>query len=505
MQQSILFKIINTRLFFLAISVFLIFLSVLGGPGVKIFALLSSFNFHEIITLYNNSDSFFRMPDTRNRILVFILSIIFLIISSLNSSTHNESNKNMQYIFVFFSSIFFLSLLITDNLYNISALFLILISIYYYIYKASNTFETIEIYFISGYLLFSIFPFLHSFFITSSIAEVDNYTRFLLAIPLYLMIRDLSFNKEQFLYLINVSAIILLPITLYFSVIESGRVRLFTSSATIVSNIAITLFLFSMLSIYFFKKYNLKYQFMPYIASISALYCWGLSGSRFTLIIPIVILLFVILNNKFRKYISPILNIRNLIFIFILFITIFSSISFDRFGNLNVSSFSDYDKPEANYWMKKDSIVPRLLIWDGSINLIQENTLLGVGLDNFNKELHSQIIDNKIQPIRKDLKNPTAGLNHAHSQYLDIFVKLGFFGFLILLYFIFVNFYFFSKLRNITNDEMYPVFGQLFIFIHSLIMISHVILSHHQSTIFMIFSLMFFGGLSMADKKRGDH
>ncbi len=505
MQQSILFKIINTRLFFLAISVFLIFLSVLGGPGVKIFALLSSFNFHEIITLYNNSDSFFRMPDTRNRILVFILSIIFLIISSLNSSTHNESNKNMQYIFVFFSSIFFLSLLITDNLYNISALFLILISIYYYIYKASNTFETIEIYFISGYLLFSIFPFLHSFYITSSIAEVDNYTRFLLAIPLYLMIRDLSFNKEQFLYLINVSAIILLPITLYFSVIESGRVRLFTSSATIVSNIAITLFLFSMLSIYFFKKYNLKYQFMPYIASISALYCWGLSGSRFTLIIPIVILLFAILNNKFRKYISPILNIRNLIFIFILFITIFSSISFDRFGNLNVSSFSDYDKPEANYWMKKDSIVPRLLIWDGSINLIQENTLLGIGLDNFNKELHSQIIDNKIQPIRKDLKNPTAGLNHAHSQYLDIFVKLGFFGFLILLYFIFVNFYFFSKLRNITNDEMYPVFGQLFIFIHSLIMISHVILSHHQSTIFMIFSLMFFGGLSMADKKRGDH
>ena len=79
--------------------------------------------------------------------------------------------------------------------------------------EAGNTFENMEIYFISSYLLFSIFPFLHSFFITSSIAEVDNYTRFLLAIPLYLMIRDLSFNKEQFLYLINVSAIILLPIT----------------------------------------------------------------------------------------------------------------------------------------------------------------------------------------------------------------------------------------------------------------------------------------------------
>ena len=505
MRQSLLFKIFNTRLFFLTISIFLIFLSVLGGPDVKIFALLSSFNFHEIITLFNKSDSFFRMPDTNFRILVFIISIIILIISSLNSSSFYESNKYIQYFFVFFSSIFFLSLLITDNLYNISALFLILISIYYYIYKASNTFENIEIYFISSYLLFSILPFLHSFFITSSIVEVDNYTRFLLAIPLYLMIRDLSFNKEQFLYLINVSAIILLPITIYFSMIDSGRVRLFTSSATIVSNIAITLFLFSILSIYFFKKYDLKYQFIPYIGSISALYCWGQSGSRFTLIIPIVVLLFSILHSRFRKFILPILNIRNIIFIFILFITIFSSISFDRFGNLNLSSFSTYDKSESNYWMKKDSVVPRLLIWDGSINLIQENPVLGIGLDNFNKELHRQILNNKIQPIRKDLKNPTAGLNHAHSQYLDIFVKLGFFGFLMLLYFIFINFYFFSKLRNLVNDEMYPVFGQLFIFIHSLIMINHVILSHHQSTIFMIFSLMFFGGLSMADKKRGTY
>jgi len=39
-------------------------------------------------------------------------------------------------------------------------------------------------------------------------------------------------------------------------------------------------------------------------------------------------------------------------------------------------------------------------------------------------------------------------------------------------------------------------------FIFSLIMINHVILSHHQSTIFMIFLLIFFSGLSMSNKKK---
>ena len=503
MQQNILLNIFNARLFFFTIFVFLLFLSILGPPNVKVFSLVTSFDFKEIFLIYKNSESFFRMPDTSNRLMVFLLSIVFLIISSSSHSNSLNSNKFFQYSFVFLSSIFFLSILITDNLYNIAILLLILLSIYYYIYRASNAFESVEILFLSGYLFFSIFPFLHSFFITSSIAEVDNYTRFLLAIPLYLMIRDLTFEKKYFLYLINVSAILLVPVTLYFHLmVDIERVRLFTSSATVLSYIAITLFLFSILSIFFFKKYKLKYSLLPYLASFSALYSWGLSGSRFTILIPIVILLFVLINPNYRKYISPLLNIKSIIFIFVLFITLFTSISFERFGNLNLSSWTNYDNPEANNWKKKDSIIPRLLIWDGSINIINENPILGVGLDNFNSQLHQQIVDKKIPPIRKDFKNPTAGLNHAHNQYLDIFVKLGFFGLLVLMYFIYINFYFFYQLRKNSKDELFTLYGQLFVFIFSLIMINHVILSHHQSTIFMIFLLIFFSGLSMSNKKK---
>ena len=417
---------------------------------------------------------------------------------------YNTENKKTQIIFGMLSSIFFLSILTTDSLYNIAIILLFSLSIYHYVYKANHKFKSYEILFLLAYLILSVFPFLHSFFISSNISEVDNYTRFLLAIPLYLMIRDLNFNKEYFLYLINISALLLLPISLHFYFTEDlNRIRLFTSSATILGNISMTFFLFAVLSIYFFKKHNLNYVFLPYLSSLAALFSWGLSGSRFTIIIPLLVLLLSMINNYSRKYISFLFDRKSLLFLLILFSVFFSSISFDRFTNLNFSSLSNFNKPDANYWMKQDSIIPRLLIWNGAINIIRENPVLGVGLDNFNNHLNKQILEGKIEAIRKDLNNPTAGLNHAHSQYLDTFAKMGILGFLILLLFMFFNFYFFYRLCKESEDEIYPVFGFLFIFIHSVMMINDVILSHHQSTIFMVYSLVFFAGLSMLSERRG--
>ena len=461
-------------------------------------------NFDELFIIYENTETFFRMPDTFNRILVFMLSIIFLVFSSMIPTRYNTENKKTQIIFGVLSSIFFLSILTTDSLYNIAIILLFSLSIYHYVYKANNKFKSYEILFLLAYLILSVFPFLHSFFISSNIAEVDNYTRFLLAIPLYLMIRDLNFNKEYFLYLINISALLLLPISLHFYLTEDlNRIRLFTSSTTILGNISMTFFLFAVLSIYFFKKHNLNYVFLPYMSSLVALFSWGLSGSRFTIIIPLLILLLSMINNHSRKYISFLFDRKSLLFLFILFSIFFSSISFDRITNLNLSSLSNFNKPNANYWMKQDSIIPRLLIWNGAINIIKENPILGVGLDNFNNHLNKQILEGKIEAIRKDFNNPTAGLNHAHSQYLDTFAKTGFLGFSILLLFMFFNFYFFYRLCKESKDEIYPIFGFLFIFIHSVIMINDVILSHHQSTIFMVYSLVFFAGLSTLSESRG--
>ncbi len=87
------------------------------------------------------------------------------------------------------------------------------------------------------------------------------------------MIRDLDFDKQFFLYLINIASIILLPVTLYFYLVyDIDRIRIFTSSATVFSNISMTFFLFSLLSIYFFKKYKIDYIFLAYLGSFAAFF-----------------------------------------------------------------------------------------------------------------------------------------------------------------------------------------------------------------------------------------
>ncbi len=504
MSQNILSQLSNLRLISFLLSIFLIFISILGPPNIQIFALITSLDFSELISIYQASDSFFRMPDSINRLIVFSSAIILLIFSAKSLPLKNKENELGNHAFIILYSILFLSILLTDNLYNIVVLMIFMLSIYHFIFYAKNTYENKEIFLLTSYLLFFSYPFFHSyFFISSSITEADNYTRFLLGIPLYMMIRDMNFSRDYFLYIINISALILFPISFFFYNIQDlERARIFTSSSSIFGNISIAYFLFSLLSVHYFKKYNLKFPILPILASVSSLLAWSLSGARLSILIVILFFLFILIHPTYRKNLIDLLNPKSLIYLLVLLFIFLSSSSFERLSNISVSSFTEFNNPQSNHWKKDDDITPRLLIWTGTINMIKENTIQGIGLDNFNKELYQQIVDKKIQPIRKDLDNPTAGFNHAHSQYLDIFAKLGIVGFILLMNLILANIYFFMKTTNETNNNIFSVFGMLFITLHILIMINHVIISHHQSTIFMVLLLIFFAGLSISSKQR---
>jgi len=198
----------------------------------------------------------------------------------------------------------------------------------------------------------------------------------------------------------------------------------------------------------------------------------------------------MIFFRHFRKYLVSFLNKTGFIFlIFSIFILINSS-SYQRFLNIYDDIYS-VDSKNTHHWTQQDSIIPRLIIWDGSIEIIKDNYLVGVGLDNFNKSLDEQIRLNNIQPVRKDLNNPTAGLNHAHNQYLDIFAKAGIFGLAALIIFIYINYYFFVYHIRKSDDNLYSIFGLLVIISYSIFMLNHAVLSHHQSTIFMLLMLIF--------------
>ncbi len=501
-MKFIISSIINPRFIFFVISLFFITISLLGPPNVQIYHLLSSFDFTSLLSLYNANESFFRMPDTTNRFLVFILGIILLLISTnfLNKS-HDNTDRLSSIVLILFS-LFFISILISDTFYNLIAILLTLVSIYYFIFFAHIRLNNLEKVFLISYLSVFLLPFFHSQYIYTAISEIDNYTRFILVIPIYIMLREISISEKNVIYILNISGLVLGPIALFFFLTnDSVRVRGFTSTATIFANVSLLFSVLSILTLRYCEDTKIN-PLLPYAASLSSFLAWGLTGSRSSLFLFLTLFLLALFVKDIRKSFKILFNKKSFFFLLIASLIFFSSQSFQRFGSVyeNIRSYSI--NKHTHTWKSDNTVTPRLIIWDGSTNIIRENPLLGVGLNNYNKALEKQILNNKIPPIRKDLKNVTAGLNHAHNQYLDIFAKTGFIGFLILIIFIIVNILFFLRYWFQDKNNIFSYFGIITITSYSGYMINHVVLSHQQSTLIMVLLLIFFSGLSSSYQNR---
>tara|TARA_Y100000741_G_scaffold356295_1_gene332770 strand:- start:1441 stop:2541 length:1101 start_codon:yes stop_codon:yes gene_type:complete len=356
-----------------------------------------------------------------------------------------------------------------------------------------------------SYFFIFIYPFIHSFFIYTSLSEVDNYLRFLLAIPIYILIREVKIDADTFIYFINITALSLGPVALYFNLTDDvTRIRGFTSSTIIFGNISILFCALSYFSINYFRNNNLSYQYMPHLASLSSFVAWSYSDTRGSLFALLGLIIIFILFKKSRSQFF--VHCKKTAFIIISFISlifIFSN-SHIRIIDAYTSSYNYFSKDIQHDHRHSGSIVPRLSLWKGSINIISDNLFLGVGLNNFNSELEKQIKYKKINPIRYDygsgpsqkrVANLTAGLNHAHNQYLDTFVKIGFLGFIALLYFLIIHLIFFLKHYSRDNHNIYARLGIISILMYMLFMLTHTITSHHQSTLFMVTLMVILSGL----------
>ena len=370
---------------------------------------------------------------------------------------------------------------------------------------SSNKFTNIEIFFLLSYFCVFFYPFVHSFFIPTSLSEVDNYVRFLLAIPVYILIREVKIDANKFILFINITAFSLGFVAIYFSLIEStDRVRGFTSTTIIFGNISLIFCLLSYFSINYFRDSNLRYKFLPYLASLSSFIAWSYSDTRGSLLALILTLIILFLFSKTRTQLFVQCKKTTFIIISLFMLVFILSNSHQRLIDAYESSYNYFSGNIVFSHKHSNSIIPRLLLWKASKNIISENIFLGVGLNNFNSELEKQITDKKIKPIRYDygsgtsqkrVSNLTAGLNHAHNQYLDTFVKIGFLGFISLLFFLTIHLFFFIKYYSQDNSNVYARFGIISTVMYILIMFTHTITSHHQSTLFMVMLMVILAGL----------
>ena len=452
---------------------------MIGPPNVPIKQMLLLFDINGILNIFSTTDTFYKVPNTFLRFLVFITSIILFITIIFN----RRHGKNIPKFFVYSMTcaiyLFFITILTTNEIYNCIAIFIILTSFYFLIFYSKNNLSSIEILVMLSYLSIFLIPFFSSLIHETAFSEIDNYTRCFLVIPVYLTLREIEFSSSNFFNTINVTSILIGIFALYcMLVLKEYRVKGFTSTALIFGNISLLFSLFSFLSIRHYLNNN-KNIIFPIVASGASFFAWGATGSRGSIIL-IIVFIILLMTKPFKKILN--LSIKSALAItLVAFIIFINSFTLTRYINAYESTYNYITEDSKFNWMHSDSIVPRLSIWKGSKNIISDNILLGVGLNNFNIELEKQISEKKIKPIRYDygsgpsqkrVPNLTAGLNHAHNQYLDIFVKTGVFGFLVLIFFITMNLYFFyDRYRMSKKDDV-------------------KILSHQQSTLFMTLLLI---------------
>jgi O-antigen ligase len=171
----------------------------------------------------------------------------------------------------------------------------------------------------------------------------------------------------------------------------------------------------------------------------------------------------------------------------------------ERFSNAYDSTYNYMIDGSPHHWKHSDSIVPRVNIWKGSMLMIEENFITGIGLNNFNESLGQKIKIGKIQPIRAASNNLTDGQNHAHNQFLDIFAKTGLFGFLSLIFFMMIHLYFFYRSYNLSHNNIetkyLSLFGVISVVGYIFYMSTNSILSHQLSTLFMILLFIILSGM----------
>ena len=458
--------------------------------GIFLQDLFSSYSLSDIFQLLSQ-ENLLKLPHTFLRYTLFSFGFFLMIYSFTKSLDRSYSiSPLLQICIKYMIGLFFILNLITPDGLNIVSLFMTIASITYILFYKKNIILNYDEKILVSLLVLIFYFFMSSgSYHDSNIREIDNYTRFILAVPLYIFLRDIRISIDYLFLIINISSILIGLMALYAFLIDSQlRVFGFTSTATIYGNISMLHFLFSFI-IFQYKNKSSKQTLLSLLGILFALIAIILSASRGPLLAIPLVFLFIILINKYFSF-----NLKHLLIglACTIFVVQFSGLSnritdgYNEFKSQDISNLS-------SSWKSTGSITQRLIIWQGSVNMIKKEPLYGVGLDNFNNELLSQIKNKNLSPVRVDPSNLSGGFNHAHNQYLDILAKTGIIGLLIFLSLLIVFLkIFYKSLKSQHDTKIVGLFGFITILSYSAFMMTHVVFSHNHSILFMLYTLIIF-------------
>ena len=317
-------------------------------------------------------------------------------------------------------------------------------------------------------ILFTTWIIIIGFYHNSPISELDNYFRFLLLLPLFV----LKIEYRVWITIIVFSGVAAV-INLIFNYLDYDVARFQgTSSHPITyANMITTLLLLLALTL---RDYiSKKITFILLLCLISLLFfAWIMTATRG----PIIglVLAFIIIMFWYRSKLTLFLTLLPFVILFSLPNNLNDRLSslIDNdinFGNTN--SITQFLKSDT---IKNHSLKERIsyLVYGSSI--INKHPIVGIGPHNIKRSMKSYINREGYNAESRD---------HLHNEYIDISAKFGLPS-LFLLFFIYFNFI----IKNYLNFNKSELIIVMIMLVSSQLTQSHF--AHHQAITFFISAMI---------------
>ncbi len=386
---------------------------------------------------------------------------------------HHKSSKIIAYFVTTVLIFYIIANFLPFKLYNYFFILLLLISLPFLTFPLNNPIKY-ENKFLLSLPIFFMIVLLSSYLNKVPIAEIDTYTRFVLCIPIYFLLRNISVSIKLFCYGLIISSILAGSLSLYdYYILNLARAGHISSIVITYGNMCMTLFILMLVCLRFHEYLKINKNIM-YVALIMSLLGWLLTFTRGSLIGLLVCTPFLF-STTFSKNIKAKLIVFVVISIMILSTPMKNRIS-TIINDLSQINYNQIEKSTVNVSLKE-----RLIYIDVALRAIKEKPLIGIGLDGF------------ADYIEKEYDNIDFTIaDHAHNDFFDIFSKTGIFGLISLIYLFFISIYYFVFYFKYSSNKLkiYASMGIVTCLSQIGFMLTQSQLSHHQATLFFVTLLL---------------
>ncbi len=305
----------------------------------------------------------------------------------------------------------------------------------------------------------------------SVIHEMNNYSRYLLLLPVYFAAKRIKISIETFFNIIIYSSIIAFLLLIYdtyflgFNNYDNERYKGTASSIITYGNLIMSLAILLLCNI--FRQLPRKICIKSLILFMLMIFTWSATITKGSLIGFLLGFICVLFLYK-RYFISFIIASLLFIILFSTNIHVHIKNAFNAYQTIELNIIKDNTKENS-------SINERIYYIKYSIKKIIENPFIGIGPGEYYKQMRESLKNEKIDLVPRD---------HAHNEFLDITAK---YGIVTLISFLLLHAYLIRVFLKYKNE--YTNIGIIFIITQFGFMLTQSQFAHHQAIAFFILIL----------------